>query len=107
MLFLQGFISYAYNRVKEHNENNIDKLFNIRPKVMLRLALAICNFQKKLYSTPLIENVLKWAIFPIETIKIRFGSSLDFTSENWVSPKKTNHRTPQNVNPNAIPTRPH
>ena len=31
-----------------------------------------------LHSTPLDKIVLEWSIYPIETIKIRFVSGLDF-----------------------------
>ena len=37
-------------------------------------------------ATPLNKIVLEWSIYPTETVKIRFGSSLNFTSKNWLSP---------------------
>ena len=39
------------------------------------------------HSTRLSEIVLEQSIYPIETIKIRFGSGLHFTSENLPSQK--------------------
>ena len=40
------------------------------------------------HNTPLSEIVLECSIYPIETIKIRFVSSLNFTSKNWLGPIK-------------------
>jgi len=34
---------------------------------------------KFLHSTPFNKKVLEWSIYPVETIKIRFESGLNFT----------------------------
>ena len=39
-----------------------------------------------LNNTPINKIVLEWSIYYIETIKNRFGSSLNFTSKNCLSP---------------------
>ena len=41
-----------------------------------------------MHRLPLNKIVLEWSIYPIATIKISFGSGLDFTSKVWTSPKK-------------------
>ena len=51
------------------------------------------------HSIPVNKIVLESSIYRIETIKIRFGSGMDFTSKNWLSPTKTqkNQKSPSSV----------
>ena len=66
------------------------------PEFHLNILLSLKNDKKVrylrkdtfLHNTPLNKKILEWAIYPIETVKIRFGSSLNFTSKNWLSPMK-------------------
>ena len=48
-----------------------------------------CNTTKKLNGTAVSKTVLERAIYPIKTIKHRFGQGLDFYFKNQLCPTKS------------------
>ena len=66
------------NSILKWSEFHLKKLAKSYEKHKKLRYLKKCTF---LYSTSLNKIVSEWSIYPIETIKIRFGSGLDFTSK--------------------------